>query len=72
MGSIAKRVLVLGLLCCLLSGCFAVHRREVRQEVREKAADLQTRMAVLQERVDAQEQRIARLESQVAELSKRP
>ncbi len=67
MRQVAKYVLLVGLLCCLLSGCMAERRREVR----EKAMDLQTRMAVLQERVDAQEHRLAKLEAEVAELSKR-
>ena len=67
MAQILKRVLLLGLLCCLLSGCLAERRREVR----EKATDLQTRVAVLQQRVDAQDQRITRLENEVAEFNKR-
>jgi uncharacterized protein YlxW (UPF0749 family) len=67
MRRIAERILVPGLLCCLLGGCFA----ERRQEIREKAADLQTRVAVLQQRVDAQERRLEKLEGEVAELSKR-
>ncbi len=67
MRRMVKYVLLVGLLCCLLGGCMAERRREVR----EKAIDLQTRVAVLQERVDAQEQRLAKLEAQVAGLSKR-
>jgi cell division protein FtsL len=66
MRQIVKCTLLLGLLCCLASGCMAERRREVR----EKAVDLQTRVAVLQQRVDAQERRIEKLESAVAELSK--
>jgi outer membrane murein-binding lipoprotein Lpp len=62
-----KFVLLAGLLCCLLSGCLAARR----QEVREKAADLKTKVEVLQQRVDAQERRIDKLEGQVAEFSKR-
>jgi septal ring factor EnvC (AmiA/AmiB activator) len=66
MRAIAKHVLLLGLLCCLLSGCFAERRREVR----EKATDLQTRVAVLQQRVEAQERRLEKLEAEMAELNK--
>jgi len=67
MSQMLKRLLLVGLLCCLLTGCLAEHRREVR----EKATDLQTRVAVLQQRVDAQDQRIAKLENEVAEIYKR-
>ncbi len=66
MRQIAQDMVLIGLLCCLLSGCMAERRREIR----EKATDLQTKVAVLQQRVDAQERRIGRLEGTVAELSK--
>jgi len=62
-----RYVFLFGLLCFLLSGCFAERRREVR----EKAVDLMTKVELLQQRVDAQERRIDKLEDQVAELNKR-
>jgi hypothetical protein len=62
-----KCTLLMGLLCFLLTGCFAERRREAR----EQAVDLKTKVELLQQRVDAQDRRIDKLEEQVTDLNKR-